>query len=372
MESQSMNQNERSNGMIGELTIIVQDMNTVRVRGDDGSEANGRFILDVLHRKLIHVFILWLAQNKISKRQELEVLGMILYNAIFNDDVELYLQKAVHDTQRKENLRIQLCFQEPASELARLPWEYLYLPDTETRKGFFLSTKTGLVLSRYMPLEFGRQSLQPEEGPLRILIAISKPNDLGPVIEEPVIEAIRGLPKVEVDILPFTTVDSLISKIKETKPHVIHFIGHGRFNQEENKGEIGLLDSDEHNVFWVGDREFAEFFMQTGSIPKLIFLHLCEGGVVDFNVNFAGLAPQLIRVNIQAVVAMQYPVTNRVAISFSKAFYHELANGEAVDYSVQKGRWRITLDEPNSYDKRDFGTPVLYMHSRDGIIQSRA
>src|SRR5205823_2530038 len=96
---------------------------------------------------------------------------------------------------------------------------------------------------------------------------------------------------------------------------------------------------------------------------------LCEGGAVDFDANYAGLAPQLVRAGIQAVVAMQYPISNNAAIIFSRAFYRAMAKGEPVDIAVQTGRYRITTSISKAYDSRVFGIPVLYMRSRDGVIQ---
>jgi CHAT domain-containing protein len=115
------------------------------------------------------------------------------------------------------------------------------------------------------------------------------------------------------------------------------------------------------------DSVFAQMLIRSRAIPRLVFLHLCESATVDSTANFAGLAPQLIQAGVQAVVAMQYPITNRAAISFSRGFYRELAKGRAVDEAVQEGRWRITMDE-NAQASPSFGAPVLYMRSRDGII----
>src|SRR5207253_760718 len=102
-------------------------------------------------------------------------------------------------------------------------------------------------------------------------------------------------------------------------------------------GEIALLDIDGMNARWVKDEEFVDDLIHTRSMPRLVFLHLCEGGAVDFEANFAGIAPQLVRAGIQAVVAMQYPISNTAAIVFSRAFYRTLAEGEPVDAAVQEG-----------------------------------
>jgi hypothetical protein len=359
-----------------ELTLVVQDNENVRVMRNDGAETGGKLILDDLRRSTIDLFEDWLSQGKISRRRELEVFGTLLYRVLFNGQVEGFFEQSLVDARRaKQRLRVQLSFEENAADLASIPWEYLYYPDTETHAGFFVATHVDLVLSRYMPLAIARQALAPSQGPLRILIAVSKPQELGPVISEPVIEAIQNFAEtypIQIDILDKPTIENFLDELDETKPHVLHFIGHGQFNRAEGKGEIALLDVDETSVRWIRDREFTEFFIQMHSVPHLAFLHLCEGGAIDFNANFAGLAPQLVRAGIQAVVAMQHPISNNAAIIFSRVFYRELAKGAPIDTAVQDGRWRITTSIPRAYDDRVFGTPVLYMRSRDGIIQPPA
>jgi hypothetical protein len=222
-----------------------------------------------------------------------------------------------------------------------------------------------------MPLDTSRKPLKPAESPLRILIVVSQPTDMPPVVSAPVIEVIKELAKsypIQIDTLDEPTIDNFLDKLKETMPHVLHFIGHGRFNKAEQKGAIALLKPDQKSAEWCEDAIFAEYFVNARVLPRLIFLHLCEGGSVDLEANFAGLAPRLMRSKIQAVVAMQYPITNKAAIAFSRAFYRELAKGEPIDDAVQQGRYKIIVDDPTAYNNRVFGTPVLYMHSQDGII----
>ena len=70
---------------------------------------------------------------------------------------------------------------------------------------------------------------------------------------------------------------------------------------------------------------------------------------------------------MQCVVAMQYAVTNEIAINFSTGFYEELARGRLLDEAVQECRWRISNE--TSGDPRLIGVPVVYFHSRDGLLR---
>lgn len=356
-----------------ELTVTVQNPQTVRVEDEHGGSVLGGVDPDPLRRDTIEVFEDWLSRGTISRREELMVLGQHLFQLLFNGQVEIFFEKTLARVPKGERLRVQLSFQEEANELARLPWEYLYHP----RPPFWFSTHVDLVLSRYMPLPTGRSSLAPAESPLRLLIMVSEPKDgsLGPVVAEPVIEAIEKLKeRLPIEIIRLQeppTRDRFVDVLAKHQPHVLHFIGHGRFDRKAPTplGQIALLMPGGHTVDWCRDQDFAEFFTQARARPRLVFLHLCEGAVADFNANFAGLAPQLMQKEIQAVVAMQYPITNMAAIQFSRAFYEQLAEGEPIDKAVQVARYRLTTTLPQAYDSRIFGTPVLYMHSYDGIIQ---
>jgi CHAT domain-containing protein len=205
-------------------------------------------------------------------------------------------------------------------------------------------------------------------------VVVSQPTDLGPVIFEPVIEQIEKLKEqlpIELTVHTDTTLDSLVDKIEEVKPNVVHFIGHGRFNRDEAQGQIALLAAVTNLAEWCADDQFASVFTQVRVRPRLVFLHLCESATVElsaFSATFAGLAPKLIQAGIPAVLAMQYPISNLAAIAFSKAFYESLGKRDPIDDAVQKGRFRITTRVAGALNSRVFGTPVLYMRSRDGVL----
>jgi hypothetical protein len=69
---------------------------------------------------------------------------------------------------------------------------------------------------------------------------------------------------------------------------------------------------------------------------------------------------------------MQYPISNGAAIEFSKSFYEQVAQESPVDNAVQRARWNMIFRGDRGYENRDFGIPVLYMRSRDGILHKNA
>lgn len=355
-----------------ELSVLFQDRRTIRATSQDGLDVYEEFTFDSLYVDLVSLFKNWLLEDKLAKRLELQTFGSLLYRILFPGSVGRLYERCLAEAQNtRQRLRVQVSFTEESAHMASVPWEFLYQPE----KSFF-ATDVDLVFSRYI-----RSTIMPrqhavapaDDSRLSILLVSSKPVDLGPVVSNGVIEPIQQFANAYPDLIAVETfntptIDGFLDKIEEVKPHVLHFIGHGHFNEREAKGEIALLDAG-RNARWVRDNEFADFFVHMRSIPRLAFLHICEGGAVDFSTTYTGLAPQLIRVGVQAVVAMQYPISNDAAVIFSQAFYHELAKGEPIDNAVQNGRWRMTTRIPGAYDSRIFGTPVLYMRSRTGIIQ---
>jgi hypothetical protein len=362
------------------LAITVQGQGRVRLAASDGRQSDASSVrLDPIHRRMIALFQDWLSEGwsaperrKITRRRELEVLGSLLYEELLPGSLGAFLEDVVASSRadRDNRLRLELSFVDGAEELARLPWEYLYRPDTEVSRGYFLAIEPALALSRYMPLNAAVGALAPEDPPLRVLATASKPTDEGPVREAPTLEAINALTErldVDVHVLESPTVTRFLEAVEDRRPHILHLIAHGGFDPDEGEGEIALLD-ESGAAAWIPDHTFAEYFGQVGATPRVVVLHACEGGSVDFEASFAGLAPKLIRAGVQAVLAMQYPVTNAAANAFSTAFYGEIAKGRPVDAAVQAGRWRMTLDRPKSTDTGEFGVPVLYLRSTDAVV----
>ncbi len=155
---------------------------------------------------------------------------------------------------------------------------------------------------------------------------------------------------VNVGSLYDPTRGELESKLREFRPHVIHFIGHGKF--EDEQGWLALEDEKDHEVAdWITDDTFASNLTQ-GEFPRprLVFLDACEGAYSSSYEAFRGTALKLVRSYIPAVVAMQYKVENEVANLFADAFYRSLSQGNPVDEAVQAGRLKLKkfLSEKNS------------------------
>jgi CHAT domain-containing protein len=356
------------------LTLTAGDSGAVQARSSGGGQVNGTVVRSRRERDLLALFADWARGGKLESRREYEVFGALLWDALFPPQIEQFFHARLQAAKAAAaELRLRLVFEGDAHALATLPWEYLYRPATDTRPGRFLATDASIVLCRYVPLEVDEERLAPRDPPLRLLIVTVAPADLGPVMFSTVvseIETLRAPLGIEISHLEDPTVDDFLDGIEQRRPHIVHLIGHGRFDADAGGGAVALMNDDRATSAWIGDDQFAEMFQQMNAIPRVVVLHMCEGAHVDFDEDFAGVAPQLARSEVQAVVAMQYPISNGAATRFSVELYKRLAAGESVDDSVQRARFKLTLGGKES--ARTFGIPVLYLRSRDGVLQEMA
>ncbi|MFX0205522.1 MAG: CHAT domain-containing protein [Candidatus Hodarchaeota archaeon] len=356
-----------------EFKVLVLSQDLIIAITPRGKNIKGKPQIDGLRKSTIEIFNDWLAEGKIKKRKELVVLGSYLYGVLFSGEVDTAFNKAFDEVQKQQDtaLRVVLEFEPEARELATMPWEYIYLAKTGKEKGSFIATRNKLILTRHVPLTVEAEDLQPREKPLRILIVVSKPKDLTVVKAEPVIDSIEKLKRkspnaIMTDKLDQPTKRSFTDKVKDFKPHVLHFIGHGMC--DEQGGRLAFVqEEDQKSSARIDDIDLADCFQDFQ--PRLIFLHACEGASNESYEGFSGLALQLVYAKVPAVVAMQYPIKNKMAIKFAKKFYECLGEGKPIDVAVQAGRGELGmyLDEKN-FSSRAFGSPVVYLQSAEGII----
>jgi hypothetical protein len=364
-----------------EFKVTVLDEQNTRATLPSGQTRKGKVDMDYLKKRTIKIFDRWLAKGKIEEREELRVFGSHLYKILFNGDIDQEFKKICDEIERAGEdvyLRLVLEFEQEAQELASMPWEYIYYPDTDRQKGFQIGTKSKLILARQVPLVVEYDSLKPHEKPLRILIVVCQPEGegLGQVLADPVIDAIEELKDKAPDAIQIHRLiqpdgRAFLDTIKEVKPHVLHFIGHGAWDKENRAGKLAFVNRHDNSPEWISDEDFADFFEDFS--PRLNFLHACEGASSESYEGFKGLALQLVYSKVPAVVAMQYPIKNKAAIKFATKFYECLGEGKPIAVAVQVGRHELGMYmDKKHYSSRAFGSPVVYLQYADDIIVAEA
>lgn len=346
------------------FTIEVRD-DTVYGRSSTGAEEHGAFAHGHVHKAMMMAFDRWLRKDftKLDDRADFEALGSLLHAVLLDNRVGELLRARMRELPKGDRMRIELQF-DFAAEFAGYPWEFLFAPPST-----FFATDRQLVLSRYMALPISSEELRVEESHLRLMFIVARPRRLGPVVSDGVVESARELESsydVVVEEFENPTIDVLEDLVEEHEPHILHYIGHGQVDPGSAQSAVALTEPDGEDPQWIDERSFSDVFKYWQ--PRLVVLQSCEVGAVDWSTNFAGLAPRLLKSRIPAVIAMQYPVYNKPATTFGRALYGALAAGEPVDGAVQDARLRVARSKRSFYADRDFGAPVLYMRSPDGLI----
>jgi tetratricopeptide (TPR) repeat protein len=313
--------------------------------------------------------------NKLDKKQSCqlgEALFASLFDPVLSQDFLNFYFKVVQ--QEEQLLRIELDIdEEEMPEIAALPWEFLCLPERTNQGTVWLATDPNLVFSRRRALWNLVKPIQLEQGEkLRIALAISAPKDL-PNVEyaeiQEYLEALANEQSEDIELLSIVNpaTPTAINELLKQKPHIFHFIGHGRFENEEGEkiGQIALVRKILNKASWVDAKFFAGLFVHIPR-PGIVILQACEGGMQSESEAFRGVAAKIVGQNIPVVVAMQYEVANATASVFSSEFYKRLGKGEPVDIAAQNGRWMIGLE--TQYINRDFATPVIFMNVQDGYL----
>ncbi len=308
----------------------------------------------------------------------LQEVGEHLFAALFREQVrELFLgiygQQVLADEQTF--LRLRLDIHEAAPEVAALPWELV------CANGVFLGTQLKTLFTRhYLNLDTGPIKSLQLKGLPRVLLVIPRGSGLATDRERDIITA-----ALERQGLAFTvlegkvTVKAMEEALATGEYHILHFIGHGEFEQQDDGTWHGSLRfnapdptlSESEDEEWVTDARLQNLLGNYSDTLKLVVLNACKGATVAearSGRGFIGVAPAILRARVPAVIAMQFSIRDDVAVTFAETFYHRLTAGRwagRVDMAVTLARSACLRDFPRD---RGFATPILYLRSRDGIL----
>ncbi len=290
--------------------------------------------------------------------------GEALFRWAAPGPVESHLRVAWDRAQRsRAGLRIRLSIDPP--EIAAWPWELLRDP----ARGHVFATSPATLLVRYydQTQHFGSLAEQETALPLNLLLVLPATSDLQLAQERQNIErVVAAMP----DVLRLHVLEGIVTRTDLTDAllvgnyDIVHFSGHGTFT--EGRGYISL-NHPNGKLDWVDGAALSQIAVNFQAM-RLVILNVCSSGRVDDARAFQGLAPQMVRFGVPAVVAMQYPIGDDPAITFAREFYKSLCLGEGagqVDVAVAYARSMLAIVHPHS---PAWCAPVLYTHAADGVI----
>jgi energy-coupling factor transporter ATP-binding protein EcfA2 len=297
-------------------------------------------------------------------KRRVRSFGEKLYRAVFAESVHACLERSVDKARAcNQMLRIRLRLDPQAPELAALPWEYLYAPE----KRNYLALDRRISFIRYIELPQAPETLTIDSLPLCILAVVAMPKDLPALAVEQEWDALQktvaqaNKKQVKLERLDAPTWPALQQYLQQHKVHLLHFIGHGYFDEDAQQGMLLFEDS-----AGKGDPVAAdELALALQSLHlRLVILNTCEGAKTSRIDDSAGLAQMLVRRGIPAVVAMQFPVYDTVALKFAPPFYTALFAGESIDRALTATRF--TIYERNQ--ESSWAAPVFFSRSSDNQL----
>ncbi|MDT3399138.1 CHAT domain-containing protein [Streptomyces sp. B1866] len=337
----------------------------VRVlRSPAGGEPAGRMRLDVdgiLRRRPdleTAVLASGVPARGLPTASELPVrqVGELLFRALFADasvrGAYRASQMAAHQT--GDRLRVVLRLSTP--QLAALPWEALYDPETQ---GYVCRSQP---LVRHVPAPYVPPPLE-VRAPLRILGLVAAPRgyaELDAEAERRHLEQALARPVAEglAELVwaPRASWEAIHDLLLSGERHILHFIGHGDYDAVTEEGVL-VLEGEDGRPDRVEAGRLADLLREARPTPRLVVLNSCSSGRTGGYDLYSSTAATLVRSGISAVASMQFSVSDRAAVDFARAFYTTLVHGRTVDAAAVSGRVGIL----RTRNTLEWVTPVLHV-----------
>lgn len=346
-------------------------------------------VLDAPYRGSDHVFSLPFSEDELThglltleswiRRRELrpspaaaggwspEQVGEALFETLFSGSVRESLlvgQAAV--AANGGGLRIRLTADPSLPGMApvcALPWELLFRRETRD----FLGRDVRTPIVRYLDVPRLVQRLE-RPACLRILAVAGARGPAELELREELADLEKAGRGTGVEIVPLVpaTLGALRETLRNGGFHVLHFMGHGGFDDTLGEGTL-LFQGDAGEEHAVRGAVLADH-LKIGQPPALVVLNACDSAQLPRHAGqdpYKGVAAALVMAGLPAVVAMQFPISDRAARRFSAAFYGALAVGDAVDVATCEGRLAICRDRADSWE---WATPALFTSLSDGRL----
>ena len=343
----------------------------VRAQSGDG-EAEVRFIspFNEDKRALIAATLTKVALRSAAKvrsssapevRKMKDVGAVLFEHAITGPVREFYYKCQGQADQQGKGIRWRLSLD---SSVDDLPWEFMYLQDE------FLALNPRSPVVRYIK---GAARVAPlkAEHPLRLLVVIASPSDEIPLDssaeKERIVAALQPLTRqgmIEVSYLEGPdTWERLLEELLPNRTHILHFIGHGAFDEDMGEGVLVMEDSDGRAMRINSER--LRYLVQGKSRLRLVVLNSCSGTEGSDAQPFSSMAAGLVRSGVPAVIAMQFEISDNAARKIAQTFYTSLALNLPVDAALTEARRKIFLSD---IDSLEWATPILYMQVPNGKL----
>jgi hypothetical protein len=166
--------------------------------------------------------------------------------------------------------------------------------------------------------------------------------------------------------------------LKDFNPHIIHFIGHGGFDDVVGTTAQGYLcfeREDDNNTDPMTADDLSVFIRN--SAVRLFITTACSSAKpaadeiqsTQYNTfAFEGVAQKLVSgiSGITTAVAMQFDMEEDAAVAFTEEFYNELIQGKTIEEVVTLARIAVVAKKTTKHPA--WISPVLFSRSEDGKL----
>ena len=320
-----------------------------------GGEAGARWQRIIrVHERTLSVLEGRAPSKALPSGKELRDLGRDLFETLLPGDV-----RRLYDTARalQKGRPLDVVFTSMIDWVADKPWELAFDP---SRREFLATSSVNVVRNAFTAVPADAPARG--RGRLRILVVVSQPRGT-PLLDtktettdlRTAFRPLAAAGKAEVEVLTKATAGRLQRRHARGGVDVLHFAGHGEFDEKEREGSL-LLEDERGRPRPLGS--FALRQVLCGRGLRLVFLNACEtgrGGRVEWN---RGVAPALVAAGLPAVVANQYPVIDAAATAFARELYAQLAAGRALGDASREARVAVSRDlGPGALD---WAVPVVF------------
>ncbi len=296
-------------------------------------------------------------EDLIVEPEELQHLGITLHDFLFPPEVADIYSRCREGKDKWVRIRLRL----DPEELSLLPWEYAY--DRKTRQFLALERQTPIV--RYIAEGFGPATNLSMPNPVKLLVVLASPSDQPELNQESeekgIRQALKNIP-AELCVLRHVTIEKLHNALVEFKPHILHFSGHGVM--QDGAGALALENPANGETDPLTARKLRGLVNNLQIV--LAVLNACETAKHSTRDALMGVAQALIREQVPAVIAMQFVISETIALLFTRRLYEFLFRGESIEKIVTETR--VGIDINSQEDCISWGIPVLFLRSKDGYL----
>lgn len=128
-----------------------------------------------------------------------------------------------------------------------------------------------------------------------------------------------------------------------------------------------FFEGDQGEAVFVAGELLAAALRDSGSL-RLVVLNACDTARVVGNTSFnpfRSISTALVHEGFPAVAGMQFPISDRAAISFSASFYARLAAGDSLEEALTEARQSIYMMDAHSLE---WARPVLFTRLPAGCL----